>query len=127
MVKVYTIVYTPFAMGGSLYCSIATEVEEYERIVLCAGYSAIVVENPVKRLFHVFLEDCGALIGTGLSKKKLVASVKVDAKDGDPKIMKKQVPQGKKDRDRARVLTVHEFFGWFDGERKELTKRGCSK
>jgi hypothetical protein len=127
MVKVYTIASTPFVIGGSLRSPVATEVEEYERIVLRAGYSAIVVENPVKKLFHVFLEDCGALIGTGPSKKKLVASVKADTKDGDPEIMKKQVLQGRKDRDRARVLTVHEFFGWFDGERKELTKRGCSK
>jgi len=112
--KVYTWVRQAFRVGGTGEY-VATEVEEYGRILLPGGFAAIVVENPVQKLFHVFLEGCGALIKTGPDKKKIVTEACADAVSGDPLVMKRQIEQGIKDRDGSPVVTVLEFFSKFRG------------
>jgi hypothetical protein len=103
-------------MGGDLHGPIATEIEEFERVMLTEEHAALVVKNPVKKLYHVFLESCGALVGTGLSRAKVIATARSDAQTGDPLIMKEQIRQGKKDCEAATSLPPHDFFGKFEGE-----------
>ena len=122
--KVYTWVHHAFMVGGTGEY-VATEVEEYGRILLPGGFAAIVVENPVQKLFHVFLEGCGALIKTGPDKKAIVTEAMADAVSGDPAIMKTQIEQGIRDRDSAPVVPMLEFFNKFRGEAKEEKK--CRK
>jgi hypothetical protein len=122
-VKVYTWVHQAFRMGGTGEY-VATEVEEYGRILLPGGFAAIVVENPVKKLFHVFLEGCGALIKTGPDKRAIVLDAQVDAVNGDPLIMKRQIEQGIKDRDGAPVIPLLEFFSKFHGVDREKKRKG---
>lgn len=121
--KVYTLKYEPFQMGGNLHALMATEVEEYGRILLPGGFAAIVVENPVKKLFHVFLEGCGALIKTGPDKEKTVLEAQLDAVEGDPRIIKRQIEQGQRDRDSAPLMSNEEFFKCFQGEDRVKVKR----
>jgi len=113
--KVYTWKPEPFMHGGTGRF-VATNIEEYERVDIGLGYYGIVFRNPVHKQWHLALEDCGALIGSGAAKAGAVKSVKKDVETGDPELMKKQIAQGRKDRDNADVLDPKEFFGLLKGD-----------
>ena len=118
--KVYTEGYQPFRLGGDLSGPIATEIAEYERVMLTEEHAGMVVENPVKKLHHVFLEACGALVGTGPVREYVIAQARTDAETGDPAIMREQIKQGKKDCKSAEVLSFYDFFSMFKGEARLL-------
>ena len=114
--EIYTLRYSPFVMGGPTTFPIKTEIGEFERVPIGQGYYGLLVENPVKRLWHMVLEDCGAVIGTNKSKARLLKGIKNDVNTGDPKMMKQQISQGKTDLKNAKVTDVFEFFHGFRGE-----------
>ena len=85
--EVYTKVPTPFSFGGK-YAYIKTDIQEYERVDIGQGYYGIVFRNNHVKLWHIAQEDCGALIGSDISKAKLIKRVKADVGNGDIKTMK---------------------------------------
>lgn len=112
-IELYTISYTPFALGGNLQRPIKTIVNEYERVAIGLGYYVLVVKNTQKKLYHAVLEDCGAVIGTDTSKMKLVKAIKQDVAGSDPEIMKEQIENGKVDCQNAKFLPPDQFFAKF--------------
>ena len=107
--EVYTFVSNPFRMGGRQYDTIKTEVEEYERIKIGRGYFAIIFENKLKGLWHIALEDCGALIMTDNNKEGGIRKVRGDVETGDSKIMEEQIKKGKRDCASATMVTFETF------------------
>lgn len=114
--EIYTISYTPFVMGGSVYQNIKTKVSSFERIPIGKGYYGLIVKNPVKKLWHLAIENCGAIIGTNKSKSKLLKSIMKDVETGDEKIMKEQISKGEIDLKNAKLLSNEDFFSKFSGD-----------
>ena len=79
-IEVYTMLPTPFRMGAS-ETPAKTVIEEYERVDIGKGYFGVVFKNPTKKLWHIALEDCGALIGTMESRAALIKRTKNDGQD----------------------------------------------
>jgi hypothetical protein len=100
-------------MGGSLWNPIATEIDQYERVGIGRKHFACVVKNPTKKMWHIFLESCGALIWTDTGKTKAIAKVKKDVLTGDPRLMKEQIAQGKMDCASAKTISNEDFFRLF--------------
>lgn len=112
---VYTFVSAPFRMGGNLLDSIKTDVDEYERVNIGKGYYAIVFKNSKKDIWHVALEDCGALIMTDITKEGAIKKVKGDVESGDEELMQKQIRKGRIDCRMARMLTFDQWCEKFKG------------
>lgn len=111
--EIYTYSSNPFRVGGRQYDIIKTNVEEYERINIGRDYFAIVVKNHLKDLYHVALENCGAIIWTDSDKENAIKTVKHDVETGDEEIMKKQIKQGLFEREKGILLENNEFFRRF--------------
>jgi len=111
-VKVYTFLNQTFRMGGKGEY-IKTNIEEYERVDIGCGYFGILFKNKQKGMWHITLEDCGALIGSHKSKKSLIKSVKNDVETGDPELMKKQIEMGIKQMKQAKTLERDDWFSKF--------------
>lgn len=117
-IEVYTYMPTPFSFGGQgIY--ISTEINEYERVDIGKGYFGILFKNPDKKIWHIALEGCGALIGTMDSKKKLLERTKKDVETGDEKTMKQQMEMGTKQMAQARSISNEEWFSKFKGKGKK--------
>jgi len=117
-VKVYT--WKPeFMLFGAKGQFVATSINEYERVDIGCGYFGLVFQNPHTSRWHVALEGCGALVQSAKTKKGVISKVRKDVETGDPKLMKKQMAQGRKDRAKAWIMTPNDFFAGF---RKEETK-----
>lgn len=112
--KVYTKMPTPFALGG-LHTFIKTEIEEYERIDIGAGYFGILFQNKINKGWHLALESCGALIGTKKSRAKLISTVKKDVSTGTPEIFEQQIKMGMKQMSQAHFTERDEWFSKFSG------------
>ncbi len=113
--EVYTVMPTPFAIAR-VSINIKTTIEEYERILIGRGFYGILFKNPVKNLWHISLENCGALIGTNKSRATIIKEIKKDIFDGDEKIMMKQIEQGISELKGAAVMERDEWFEKFKGE-----------
>lgn len=92
---------------------ITTEIEEYERVDIGKGRFGIMVKNPTKGLWHIFEDECGALIGTHRDKAMVYGNVCADVAGGDEEIMKEQVAQGLVQRDSVDIMTSNKFFSAF--------------
>ena len=116
-IEVYTLLPTPFGFGRK-YAYIKTEIEEFERIDIGAGYYGILFKNEPKNLWHMAQEDCGALIGTNKSRAALIKQVKGDVASGTPEIFEEQIKQGKDQMSQAMFLERDEWFSYFHREEK---------
>lgn len=112
--EVFTLMNTPFALGGT-HKLIKTTISEYERIDIGKNYFGILFFNPVRKLYHMAIEE-GALIGTDKNKKKLIKKVKDDVETGDEKLMKEQVKQSIDMCKQAMFLEPNEFFSKFSNK-----------
>jgi hypothetical protein len=113
-VIVYTRIRTGFlVLGPPDWEHIATDVTKFERIKLVDNYYGIVFQNSHTKSWHVAVEDCGALAKTHAKRAAAILQAMDDSRTGDKKIMKQQIEQGKKDRDKAEVLSNDVFFGKF--------------
>jgi len=110
--EIYTWMTTPFAFGGKGHF-VKTEVEEYERIKLRHGYWGILAKNPLKDLWHLAEESCGAIIGTAKSRKEVLAKVLEDMDTGSKDIMEEQIESGEKQRENAKLIPSDRFFEAF--------------
>jgi hypothetical protein len=110
--EVYTRMSTPFAMCGT-HIFIKTDIQKYEKIDLGKNYFGILFKNSNSKLWHMALENCGALIGSDKSKTKLVKRTKDDVSSGDPKIMESQIEVGRQQLKQAKILETKEWFKKF--------------
>jgi hypothetical protein len=117
--EVYTEIPTPFRVAGPSYSPLKTEIEEYERIDIGAGYYGILFHNDHVNLWHMAQEDCGALIGTSESRAKLIKSIKKDVSGGDSRTMKLQIEMGKKQMAKADYVSPEAWFNRFRKGQKE--------
>ncbi|MHA1169741.1 MAG: hypothetical protein ACTSRU_18080 [Candidatus Hodarchaeales archaeon] len=115
--EVYTTISAPFRMGGTKDY-IKTEIEEYQRVEIGAGYFGLLFQNPSTKGWHMALEDCGALIGSKQSRAKLIAMVKKDVSGGTPEIFESQIERGKKEMLRSTFIKRDEWFGHFRKDNK---------
>jgi uncharacterized ubiquitin-like protein YukD len=113
--EIYTLHYNPWVFGGSVWQTIKTEVEVFEKISLGKGHYGLLIKNPVKDLWHIAEEKCGAIIGTDKSKVRLIKKTKKDVLTGDKKVMKEQIAKGKEDLSNAKLLSQKDFFSKFGG------------
>jgi len=114
--EIYTSFSTPFRICGPTESYIKTNIEEYQRVEIGAGYFGILFQNPFTKRWHMCLEDCGALIGTKQSRAKLINKVKKDVSQGTPEIFESQIAMGKKQMKQADFT---ERDKWFQRFRKE--------
>lgn len=117
-IEVYTIMPAPFRMGGTLEDYLKTEIEEYKRVDIGAGYFGILFHNPHTDNWHMALEACGALIGTNKSKAKLIKQVKGDVESGTPEIFEKQIEMGKSQMRQAQRTSSEDWFSRFRKDEK---------
>lgn len=111
--EVYTYRSNPFRIAGRQYDTIKTEIEEYRRISIGKGYFGILFKNTEKNLWHIAIEDCGAIIWTDKNKEDGIKKVKDDVETGDPQIMKTQIKKGKDEIQGAILLSNADFFRKF--------------
>ena len=109
--EVYTFVYNPFRMGGNVRQPTRTTIEEYEPLTL--GGPCAVFHNPIRDLWHVAVEACGAIVSTAKTKEDAIAQARDDLATADLEIVAKQIEQGKKDLARAKHVDRDEFFTLF--------------
>jgi len=102
-IKIYTLRYTPFVMGGKIWQPVTTEVEADGPHELGSGYNGFLVTSPTGKTFVVEATS-GALVGPDLK------TVKEDIRIGDPNMMKQQVAEGKIKCNQARWLDPDEFW-----------------
>jgi hypothetical protein len=113
VMEICTYQYVPFVMGGETHQPVKTHVEKFERVEIGKGYYGLLVQNPVKNLWHMVQEDCGCIIGTHRDKNTLIESVMQDVKTGDTSVMKEQIEFGKELVKRAREMEPKKFFSMF--------------
>jgi hypothetical protein len=102
-IKVYTIGYFPFIMGGNVHQPISCEVEAKGPFELGDGYKGYLVQHPNGDTY-VAEESSGGFVGPNL---KLVRK---DIKEGDKSIMAKQVVDAVLDSLTARIMPANEFW-----------------
>jgi hypothetical protein len=100
-------------MGGRQYDTIKTEIEEYRRISIGKGYFGILFKNTEKNLWHIALENCGAIIWTDKNKEDGIKKVKDDVETGNPQIMREQIEKAKNEIQSALLLSNSDFFRKF--------------
>lgn len=104
-VKVYTLGYFPFVMGGNVWQPISCEVEtENKKHDLGRGYKGYLITAPNGKTF-VAECDSGAFVGPTLEQ------VREDIKTGDPEVMKKQVADALIESKKAKKIDPSEFWG----------------
>jgi len=101
--KVFTIGYFPFVMGGNVWQPIYCEVEADGPHDLGLGYEGFIVTAPNGKTF-IAEATTGAFVGPDLK------SVMDDIKTGDPKMMKKQITEAASTVKRAKELLPDEFW-----------------
>ena len=102
--KVFTIGYFPFLMGGYPYQPISCEVEADGPHSIGKGYKGYVVTAPNGKTF-VAEATSGAFVGPDLK------TVREDIKLGEKKTMAKQVADAVEQGKGAKELTPDKFWG----------------
>jgi len=102
-IKVFTLEYVPFVMGGNVWQPMATTVKADGPHDIGNGYKAYVVTAPNGKTF-IAESTSGAFVGPDLE------TVKTDIQLGDPDIMKKQVKNAVVQSKQAREVDQDEFW-----------------
>ncbi len=102
-IKVYTLEYQPFIMGGNVWQPVATHVEASGPHSLGPNYKGFVITAPNGKTF-VAEARSGAFVGPNLK------TVRDDLRIGDPTLMKKQVDDALIQCEQARVVEPDEFW-----------------
>ena len=102
--KVWTLGYNPFVMGGSVWQPIATEVEpDSGPYSLGKGLSGYLIISPTGKVFIADAET-GAFVGPSL------AQVRQDIAEGDETVIRQQLDKARTDAGRAEMLTLEQFW-----------------
>jgi hypothetical protein len=103
-VRVYTMEYVPFVMGGSVYQPICTEVESAGEYDLGKGFTGYLIVAPNGRTF-IAEKESGAFIGGTID------GVRNDITSCDDiQFMQKQVSDAVKYVKQARMVSPSEFW-----------------
>jgi len=102
--KVFTLGYFPFVMGGDVWQPICIDVEADGPHDIGNGYQGYVVTAPNGKTF-VAEATSGAFVGPDLK------TVKEDISLGEKKMMAKQVADAVEQSKKAKELTPDEFWG----------------
>jgi hypothetical protein len=102
--KVFTMRYQPFIMGGNVWQPVCCDVEVEGPYELGLGYKGYVVTAPNGKTF-VAEASTGAFVGPD------VKSVKNDIETGDQELMKKQVSEAAVLSKKASEVSAEEFWG----------------
>jgi len=102
--KVFTLGYFPFVMGGDVWQPICIDVEVDGPHDIGNGYQGYVVTAPNGKTF-VAEATSGAFVGPDLK------TVKEDISLGEKKMMAKQVADAVEQSKKAKELTPDEFWG----------------
>lgn len=96
--------YSPFMLGGEVNRPIKTTVDVVgDPIKVGKGFEVYEVKSPDGRTF-IAEATSGGIVGDALEQ------VMEDIEAGDPEFMRKQVKEAFLERERARPVTVEEFF-----------------
>jgi hypothetical protein len=106
--KIYTMFYFPFVMGGNVWQSRACEVEVDELHELGGGYQGYLVTSPNGH-YVVAEATTGAMVGPNLEE------VRKDIAEADPDVMAKQMAQAKSDSTGVQELEPEKF--WHEWEK----------
>lgn len=109
---VYTLASNPFRFGAT-HDLVKADIDEYERVHIGKGYYAIVFYNPVRSIYHIALEDGGALIGTDMDKVILINRIKREVAEGDEEVMVQQVQMAKEQLAKAELIERDRWFQKF--------------
>jgi len=101
--KIFTLGYFPFVMGGRVWQEICIEVENAEGPYDIEGYQVCVVKAPDGTTFVVEATS-GALVGPNLE------IVRNDITSGDKEIMDQQVAEAVEKSKKARMIEPEEFW-----------------
>jgi len=101
--KVFTIAYTPFVMGGSVWQPVCCEVKVDGPYDIGDGFQGFIVTAPNGKTF-IAEATSGAFVGPDLK------SVRKDIKIGDKALMSKQVVRAVSDMKRAKEIKPSEFW-----------------
>jgi len=103
-IRVYTMKYEPFIMGGSVWQPVAAIVDYEGEYDLGKGYKGYLIVSPDGKTF-VAESESGAFVGPSIQE------VRNDiAKCKDLEFMKKQVKNGKTQSKQAREISAEEFW-----------------
>lgn len=102
-IKVFTLAYQPFRLGGDLHTPISCEVEVTGPYKLGLGYEGYLVTAPNGSTF-VAESTTGAFVGP------TIREVRQDIEAGDPKLMKAQVKSAKGLAARAEPTSANRFW-----------------
>jgi len=102
-IKVFTLGYFPFIMGGNVWQEICIDVEADGPYDIGKGYKGYVVTAPNGKTF-VAEATSGALVGPDIK------TVKEDISIGEQKMMDKQVAQAVEQSKKAKTLSSDEFW-----------------
>lgn len=111
-IEIYTLMTTLFALGGT-HIYIKTNVENFERMDIGRGYFGLLVRNTNQKIWHMVEEQSGGIIGTDVSRSRLIEYIKEGVENGDSEVMEQQIVQGKKDCQSAKFMGPDEFFTRF--------------
>jgi len=102
-IKIYTLRYTPFIMGGNVWQPVGTLVEADGPHNLGAGYNGFVITAPNGET-RIAEAESGAFVGPDLK------TVKEDIRVGEPELMKRQVADAKIQSAQAKMIDPDEFW-----------------
>ena len=104
-VRVWTLKYEPFIMGGSVYQPVAAEVEHQGEHNLGQGFTGYLVKSPITGKTYVAESTSGAFVGP------TVQQVRLDILSCDDiSVMKRQVEKAKDQAKGANVIPADEFW-----------------
>lgn len=97
-VRIYTLEYLAFVMGGDVWQPVSTDVEHHGEYELGKGYKGHLIYAPSGRTY-VAESRSGALVGPSIHDVRL-----------DMSLMEKQVTKAIKQSKQARKVTAKEFW-----------------
>lgn len=105
-VKIWTMGYFPFTMGGSVHQPISCEVHAIDLFDIGKGQKAYLVLSPKGKLY-VAESETGAIVGHD------VEEVRKDISSTTEEVLKGQLEEARKLASKAKELSIEEFWSMF--------------
>lgn len=106
--KIWTVGYRPFILGGKCNYLVGCEIEPDREVDLGNGYTGFEITSPSGNKI-IAEKTSGAIVGTSLEQ------VRTDIATGDPEVMAKQVAEACKNTKEVEVVSTEEFWKLYEG------------